>query len=115
MEENVSRISEALKQNAIEHGKPMLDFTAMAREFVFGTAKKPVAVTTRKEAQPQEKDITKDPNYEPDPADEPTDDDVFVPDEEDHDVVKSSSKVKKCSILLPSHVGYVQIALIFMA
>jgi hypothetical protein len=116
MEENVSRMSEVLKQKSIENGKPMQDFTAMARELVFGaTARKPVAVTKGKEAQPKEKDITEDPNYEPDPADEHTADDVFVPDEEEHDVVKSSSKVKKCSILLPSYVGYVQIALIFMA
>ena len=103
MEENVSRMSELLKKKVVEQGKPMEDFTAIAREFVFGsTATKPVAVTKRKEAQPQEKDITEDPNYEPDPADEPTSDDhVFVADEEEHVVVKSSSKVKKCSILLP--------------
>jgi hypothetical protein len=74
-----------------------------------------VAVTKGEEAQLKEKDITEDPNYEPDPADEHAADDVFVPNEEDHDVVKSSSKVKKCSILLPSYVGYAQIALIFMA
>jgi hypothetical protein len=116
MEENMSLMSEALKQKAIENGKPMQDFMVIAHELVFGaTARKPVAVTKGKEAQPQEKDITEDPNYEPDPADEHTADDMFVSDEEEHDVVKSSSKVKKCSILLPSYVGYVQIALIFMA
>jgi hypothetical protein len=116
MEENVSRMSEVLKQKAIENGKPLQDFTVMARELVFGaTSRKLVAVTKGKEAQPQEKDITEDPNYEPDPTDEHTVNDVFVPDEEEHDVVKSSSKVKKFSILLPSYVGYVQIALIFMA
>jgi hypothetical protein len=36
MEENVSRMSEVLKQKAIENGKPLQDFTAMARELVFG-------------------------------------------------------------------------------
>lgn len=55
-------------------------------------------MTKRKEVQPQEKDITEDPNYEPDPADEPTaDDHVFVPDEEEHVVVKFSSKVPEGS------------------
>jgi hypothetical protein len=53
MEENVSRMSEVLKQKAIENGKPMQDFMAMTRELVFGaTARKPVAVTKWKEAQP---------------------------------------------------------------
>jgi hypothetical protein len=100
MEENVSRMSELLKKKAIDQGKPMKDFTSIACQYVFGsTAKKPVAVTKQKEAQRKEKDITEDPNYEPDPADEPTaDDHVFVADEEEHVVVKSSSKVKKCSM-----------------
>jgi hypothetical protein len=109
----VSRMSEEFKQRAIEKGLPAQDFTKIAREMVFG--KNPVVLTKKKEARPQEKGISEDPNYEPNPADEHTADDEFVPDEEEHVVVESSSKVKKRCSLLHSYVGYVQVALIFMA
>lgn len=40
MEENLSRMSELLKKKAVEQGKPIEDFTAIARQYVFGgTAK----------------------------------------------------------------------------
>ncbi|KAM0839819.1 hypothetical protein ACQ4PT_060056 [Festuca glaucescens] len=92
MEENVSRMSEILKRKAVENGKPMQDFTVIARSFVFGDPHPAVTVTKGKEAQLQQKEITEDPNYEPDPAEEATADDEFVPDEQENDVVQTSSK-----------------------
>jgi hypothetical protein len=38
MDENVSRMSETLERDAIQNGKPLQDFDALARSFIYGGA-----------------------------------------------------------------------------
>ncbi|PNT71144.1 uncharacterized protein LOC112271044 [Brachypodium distachyon] len=92
MEENLSRTTEALKEQAVESGRPLQDFTALVRSVVYGAAQ-PGIKPSRKDAQQQKKGNMEDPIYEPDHAEEHTDDDEFTLDEVEHNVDISSSMV----------------------
>ena len=100
MQANIERANLFFQQNALAAGKPLEDFTDLARTFVYGGRE---VGRPDKVSKPQSKNMSKDPNYEVDPAEEANaDDDCSDDDENPHNRV-SQSKVnhifKTCSLI----------------
>ena len=72
MQANIERANQFFQKEALEAGKPLEDFTNLARSFVFAGRE---VGGSNKFSKPQSKDMSKDPNYEVDHAEEANRDD----------------------------------------
>ena len=65
MAENAAKMAKVLVTRAVQAGKPMEDFSSIARAFVFGYAQKG-APSKAKESEQHRADTNDDSNYVPD-------------------------------------------------
>ena len=96
MEENAAKMATVLATRAAQAGKPMEDFTSIARAFVFGHAQKGVP-SKANESEQHRTDTNDDPNYVPDAAEE-----ASTEDEQEHSHRNSASQVTKSYMIFLS-------------
>ena len=92
MEENVARMQELFNKKQADAGLPPEQFSNLAHTFVYGASQKGTK-PNQKTSQPQQDEPKANPAYEPDDVEMTNADDESDTEEDERNVLNTSSKV----------------------